>query len=381
MPYYYRGVSYLQGCKLFFSLKPKTDIRNLYDREFEISELDNSLSKKEPIIVVSGIRRVGKTSLVRAYLNSRNIPYIWIDLRSALVDENYVDDQEITRQLEKGLSSLLPRHKKLKEGLKAISGISIFGVSVKFSEAVRQSTIISILETLDKIARERVIIVLDEAQYLRFLRQLNLLNIMAYAYDNLQNIGFILTGSEVGLLEEYLKLDDPKSPLYGRFIRVIKVKRFTKEQAMDYLVKGFKEAKMTPDIGHIESIVDALDGIVGWLSLYGYIAVDKGNPNLPYDVFKERAFKLIKSELDKLLKKSKYYKLILKAIALGNTAWSEIKEYIEYKLKRRINDSTLARYLKKLVKHSIIRRKEKGRKIQYEFEDHLIKSYAKTLRT
>jgi len=328
-----------------------------------------------------GIRRVGKTSLVRAYLNSRSIPYIWIDFRSALVDENYVDDQEITRQLEKGLSSLLPRHKKLKEGLKAISGISIFGVSVKFSEAVRQSTIISNLETLDKIARERVIIVLDEAQYLRFLRQLNLLNIMAYTYDNLQNIGFILTGSEVGLLEEYLKLDDPTSPLYGRFIRVIKVKRFTKEQAMDYLVKGFKEAKMTPDIGHIESIVDALDGIVGWLSLYGYIAVDKGNPNLPYDVFKERAFKLIKSELDKLLKKSKYYKLILKAIALGNTAWSEIKEYIEYKLKRRINDSTLARYLKKLVKHSIIRKKEKGRKIQYEFEDHLIKSYAKTLKT
>jgi len=282
-----------------------------------------------------GIRRVGKTSLVRAYLNSRNIPYIWIDFRSALVNDNYVDDQEIARQLERGLSSLLPRHKKLKEGLKAISGISIFGVSVRFSGAVKQSTITSILETLDKMAREGVIIVLDEAQCLRFLRQLNLLNIMAYAYDNLQNIGFILTGSEVGLLEEYLKLDDPTSPLYGRFIRVIKVKRFTKEQAIDYLVKGFKEAKMTPDIGHIESIVDALDGIVGWLSLYGYIAVDKGNPNLPYDVFKERAFKLIKSELDKLLKRSKYYKLILKAIALGNVAWSEIKEYIEYKLKKK----------------------------------------------
>lgn len=365
---------------MLFDVKPKASLEDLYDREKEIRMLEDAIKRHEPIIVVLGVRRVGKTSLVRAYLNSSGVPYIWIDLRSALIDEMYVDVQEITRQFESGLNNLLPKHKKLREGLKKISGISILGLSVRFSKVIRQSTIVSILETIDRTLKNRVIIVLDEAQYLRFLRQINFLNIMAYAYDNLRNVSFILTGSEVGLLEDYLALDNPESPLYGRLVRTIVVSRFTKEQAVDYLMKGFKESGMTPNTEHIEAIVDNLDGIVGWLTLYGYMAVNEKNPQLPYQIFAEKAFKLIKSELDKIVRRSRYYKLILKAIALGNTTWSEIKEYVEYKLKREINDATLYRYLKKLAKLSIIRKIEKGRHIYYEFEDNLIREYAKRLK-
>ncbi|MEM1621070.1 MAG: hypothetical protein QW536_03780 [Metallosphaera sp.] len=49
-------------------------------------------------------------------------------------------------------------------------------------------------------------VVIDEAQELRKVRGVNLLPSLAYAYDNLRNVKFILGGSEMGLLHDTLGL-------------------------------------------------------------------------------------------------------------------------------------------------------------------------------
>jgi len=46
------------------------------------------------------------------------------------------------------------------------------------------------------------------------------------------------TGSEVGVLREFLRLEDPEAPLYGRHRREIFLGGFTAQQALGFLKAG-----------------------------------------------------------------------------------------------------------------------------------------------
>ncbi|WP_448522687.1 hypothetical protein [Pseudothermotoga sp.] len=83
------------------------------------------------------------------------------------------------------------------------------------------------------------------------------------------NINFVLTGSEVGVLRDFLRLDDANSPLFGRYSNVIGVERFSRERSIDFLVKGFERLNLKQDLRKIEEAVDGLDGLVGYLVTYG----------------------------------------------------------------------------------------------------------------
>jgi len=72
----------------------------------------------------------------------------------------------------------------------------------------------------------RVVIVLDEAQELRAYPQWR--NLLAWSSDTLENVTFVVTGSEVGVLEDFLQLSDADSPLHGRARLKIKLSRFSK---------------------------------------------------------------------------------------------------------------------------------------------------------
>ncbi len=63
---------------MIFDITPKQDRKDFFDREEEIEKLKEL---KTPIILVLGLRRTGKSSLIRISLNELNLPYIYIDLR------------------------------------------------------------------------------------------------------------------------------------------------------------------------------------------------------------------------------------------------------------------------------------------------------------
>ncbi|WP_297499331.1 hypothetical protein [Thermococcus sp.] len=78
----------------------------------------------------------------------------------------------------------------------------------------RKPDLAEILEKISSWAENegiRVIIAFDEAQYLRF-SGIRYDSLIAYAVDNLPGITFALTGSEVGMLHDFLGLEDPKNP-------------------------------------------------------------------------------------------------------------------------------------------------------------------------
>ena len=54
-------------------------MENLYDREEELSLLQSVIS--EPIVLLIGIRRIGKTSILKVFLNNINLPYALVDAR------------------------------------------------------------------------------------------------------------------------------------------------------------------------------------------------------------------------------------------------------------------------------------------------------------
>ena len=56
-------------------------------------------------------------------------------------------------------------------------------------------------------ADSSLILDIDEAQYLKYSgNRYN--NILAWAYDNLKNMHIIITGSEIGILEDFIDIDN-----------------------------------------------------------------------------------------------------------------------------------------------------------------------------
>ncbi|WP_372914531.1 AAA family ATPase [Pyrococcus kukulkanii] len=201
-------------------------------------------------------------------------------------------------------------------------------------------------------------IAFDEAQCLRF-SGLQYDGLIAYAIDNLPNVTFVLTGSEVGMLHDFLGLDNPKKPLFGRYAREIVLERFSRDKSIDFLIKGFSELSIDVSQDEIEDAVEKLDGIVGWLTMYGYL---RGVRKLSHEEALSELLNMVRS-----LVRSKRYGIILKAVSLGNERWSEIKEFVESKTGR-INDAKFSILLRNLVKYGYL---DKIRK--YRIQDPIVR--------
>ncbi len=133
---------------------------------------------------------------------------------------------------------------------------------------------VNLTELLDAINRwcidnsTRFIIVLDEAQYMRF-SNIRYDGVLAWAYDNLSNVKFIITGSEIGVLRDFLRLND------------------TNVEVSDT---------------ELAEVYDKVDGVIGWLTLYGYLRgmVSLNHGDALSRVFEEGS-KLVINELSELI--------------------------------------------------------------------------------
>jgi len=237
-----------------------------------------------------------------------------------------------------------------------VKEIKILGFEVSIDPRRSKSVLPKMLEALNSWASsrgEKIILAFDEAQLLNGFR-IDFPAIFAYAYDYLDSLQFILTGSEVGLLYDFLKINDPNSPLYGRYMEEIRLKRL--ERAIEFLRLGFREAGLKPLDEDLENAVDALDGVIGWLSYYGLTSIrigDTGRKALEATL--EIGSKIVYEEVSKLLNRlnSSKYMVILKALAVSPLRWSEIKNILVAKYGVAY-DKNLSNLLSKLIKTGIV---------------------------
>ncbi len=343
---------------MLFSPYPKTKREDLFDRESELKELEDAINRGERLILLLGMRRLGKSSLLNVVLNELPNPSVKIDVRKTYAEYSSVNRYIIGKALLSSLSGKKKLVEEVRAFLSKVKGLSVSGL--RFEITSKDFSITELLEALNEYGEEkgRVIIAFDEAQYLRFGGATRYDGILAYAVDNLENLTFILTGSEVGLLFDFLKFDNPEAPLFGRYHHDIILERFSKELSREFLRKGFEEAGLSMEEKEIDRAVEELDGIVGWLSLYGYIRVTrKLNHEKALEEVLREAKSVINTEVSRLFAYSPRYRVILKAVALGYSRWSDIKDYLTLKLGY-INDSNFSSLLENLVKYGYIEKKE-----------------------
>jgi len=93
-----------------FDLRPKTSRDELFDREMELEELHRSVGRGYPLIAVLGIRRIGKTSVLKTFLGE--IKGIYIDLRGIR------STTDLEERVSDALSSSFSRLRRLVEGIR-----------------------------------------------------------------------------------------------------------------------------------------------------------------------------------------------------------------------------------------------------------------------
>lgn len=366
---------------ILFDLRPKENRQELYGRDAELNKLIDMLKSDLPLILLLGIRRIGKTSLLKTCLNEIKEPWIYIDARK-LDTEGYskfvlykILSEEFTR-----LSSIWSR---VKEVLRRVKGVQIIGMHIEFDWSNQGLLLTSLLDTINEWMEEEnkhLIIAIDEAQLLRNMKggkgRIDFRKIIAYCYDNTPHIKFLLTGSEIGLLTDFIGTEDYQSPLYGRGRGELILERFNEEKSISYLDAGFNEYGMKVNTDMLRRITDRLDGIVGWLTLAGNTSVrmKKLNDEIIESVI-DMAKNTVKSEIQKLLQTSRYYRFILRSISKGSTHWKDIKMDAESWMNKPLTNSQISRALETLLKLSIIEKRDE----KYFIIDPIIKEFSKEL--
>jgi AAA+ ATPase superfamily predicted ATPase len=365
---------------MLFDLRPKASKAELYGREDELKRITSSFKSDVPLILLLGVRRVGKTSLLRTALAETDEPSIYLDARR--LDEEGYSRSVLYEMLSEEVSRLSTKWNKIKGILGHVKGVHLEGAKIELDWAKDGLSLQSLLRSLDDWSSQsrnarNVLVAVDEAQLLRNMAggkgRIDFRSLIAYCYDNLRHIKFVLVGSEVGLLLGFLGLEDPKSPLYGRGRTEIILRRFSRKKSLGFLEAGFRECGINYKKEMLEMVVDKLDGVVGWLTLYGNKASEAGRPdrNLLASVI-ELAKVMAKKEIESVLARSRYYRLALGSLGNGRFRWSEIKKDIISQTGRFVTDAQVSRALDGLSRLGIVS-KERD---QYQISDPVVRELA-----
>lgn len=324
-----------------FDPRPKSSLKDFFNMENELKAFLKAI-KISPLTIVLGLRRYGKTSLILTGLNTKGVKYVYVDCKS--LPTGMISPSDFAELLVHAISDFSRKHRKLGYTLlrilRNIKGIRVgeFQVNInlrKFSS----SSLIELLNGLEELGEE-VVLVIDEAQELRRMVRYRADSILAYIYDNLRNVKTVVSGSEIGLLYKLLRIHDPEAPLYGRAYVEIRLKKLSREKSFEFLKLGFKEYGVKVPEETLRYIVDAVDGVIGWLAYIGFKMVSQGKYGREVvDEVLNEASKLALKELESFLHlrplARERYLAILKAIAiLEKASWTRIRNYAQAELGR-----------------------------------------------
>lgn len=367
----------------YFYPKPKTNRSDLYDMDEELREF-GSLIENSPFIVVKGLRRTGKTSLLYTGVNEFKAKAVFLDLRS-LPYEGMIAVGKFVNMVCDSINRFLEGYEGTRGSFlnlaRNIAGFQIVGTGIQFSKEKRATPdLVALTQALEKAAKgEKILLVFDEAQELRKIAKYRMDRFMAYVYDRFRNITIVVTGSEVGLLEDFLRIEDPSAPLYGRAIDEIELKPFPEEKARDFLIKGYEENGIVISDSLIEYALENLDGIVGWLTYLGWETRNKKRITRDdIDSVLRKASALAIEEFNHFLSQrwqaEDRYRTIMEICAdAGKAGWKELKTVFEMR-RGRINDKNFSLLLNTLRKAGFITKVNEKYKITDPILRHGLRS-------
>jgi len=336
---------------MYFGIVPKIRKEDLFDFEEEYSELLKAIKGEHRLIVIKGLRRTGKTSLMNVVYNQIKNPRLFVDAREIPVGKKmtYIHFGRLFYEFLSNIS--------MKEKIGSlVTGLDAY-IQINFQRKPALSELAKRINEVMRSRNEFFCLFIDEAQ---MLKPSGFDRFLAFLYDRTDRIKIILAGSEVGLMDKFIGLE-AQDPLYGRVKKIIEIKKFQTEKSMEFLRSGFREKGMEYNEDELKEAVSKLDGIVGWLAAYGFYRTEMSHETALKKTMTEGT-KMVSSEIERFLSTRsggrKRYLSILKLLSKTSAKWSEIKNLAAAKTGKAIPDSRLAAVLDQLLEYGFIEKKE-----------------------
>ncbi|WMT50563.1 MAG: ATP-binding protein [Ferroplasma sp.] len=356
--------------KFIFGRELDTD--EIYDRKDEINSIIKSCNIRQPLAII-GYRRMGKSSILNAaktILEKQDMIVIKFNVEGISSIKEYSD-----RLLMSMMDSLSKKYKikYYKEEIKRrinlfLGSIEQIGLKVdnfeilfkrysdyldhrlKTSEIIE--TVLDMPEKLAEDLRLRIIVMIDEFQYIRVLKEPfpDILRVMRSKFNQHKLVNYIISGSEIGILDEML--NDKNEPFYA-FFRTIEIGAFSYVQSIDFLTTGLKSEGINCDREILENVYQITSGIPAWLNLAGIDLTDK-------------------CSIDSFLKDPTYRNIINRELAgLTKNETAMMKELSQNTRLSEISISNKYRVVQSLINKGLIKKYENN----YVVVDSLVKYY------
>ena len=157
---------------------------------------------------------------------------------------------------------------------------------------------------------------------------------------------------------DFLGFDDPNAPLFGRHYIQIQMENFSPQQSKDFLTEGFNQIGVATTPKVVDYAVQNLDGIAGWLTLFGSRCNDKhSSSEAIVDEVVFEAGRLARGEAVKLTAVSKRYGVALNFLSgVEQAGWGQVKERIEANEKHMLTNAAVSKVLNTLVKVAFLQK-------------------------
>lgn len=338
-----------------FSDRPVTKLDDLFGRGHrEAVERLRSAVEEGYFIAVLGARRVGKTSVVKTFLNHYRYRFLYFDLSP------YIGLRAVS------LHSLVPAEVGFNESsISSEAQLSLAVVSfrlkrLKITSEVFQSNLVTLLQELSKRFR-RFVLVFDEAQVLPFIKGINYRGLLQLIHNNYHNISVVLTGSMPGLLERVVSPANASMPGFARYIEEIEVPKWSREEAVEFLKQGLRERGIAYIEEELEAAYEELSGVPGFITYYGLLRTRGYNHEEALAKASEYATTLWERDLKAFIQiyNSPLYIHTLAALAetITGASWSEIMKELEMRTGKPVSKSTLHRIINNLLRAAMIQKK------------------------
>ncbi|MEJ2781250.1 ATP-binding protein [Stygiolobus sp. CP850M] len=365
---------------MLFDTRPKTERKDFFDREREIEELKDVITHND-FAAVLGIRRIGKTSLVKVTLNE--LPdYVTLTINlGKLGSKKSYPMETFSKLFLEGAAEVIRKHTFAGKVSKIIANrlginpedileLNWIKIGVKLRE-FKTEDVDEVIRALDSIARDNkkgLVIFIDEVQNIKKVKGFDIGSFFHDIYEWCENTVVIVSGSFIGVAEEILNQVEEEKPFYGRKFFRIKLERFDEVKSKEFLRRGFEEENVKVDEKVIDEAVRLFDGIPGWLALFGrsYSYSVKHTHPIDIRVIVKEAAKQVSKEFTRFLSNSnspkRYAEIILSLSRLGNKgSLSEIRDVMNSLYKESIGDSRLYELLKTLVAYGFVDKTSKGK--------------------
>jgi len=336
---------------VIFSERPVSDIRKLHGKGHRraVQELKRNVEAGK-FTAILGPRRVGKTSVLRTFLNHYGYPHLYYDL-SPYIGLTGVSYHALTPALIGFETGKLSGEAQLSLG--------ILKLNFKVERGVEfENAMINLLREVNE-RYERFLLIFDEAQVLAFVRGVNMMGLLQMIHNTLDNVVVIMTGSMPGLLENMLSPSSSK-PMFARYVEKIRINRWSLEKGTEYLKRGFDEANVEYLPDELEEAVEELSPVPGFLTLYGIHRIKGKKHGAALEEAIDEAVSLWERDLEAFLNiyNSKTYVRVLWLLSQSRLgfSWSELKR--ELSRFETVSNPKLARVLKNLLGAGMIEKRD-----------------------